>query len=101
MNSYMMLRWVLLKGSRIYWNDREVNHEKEGNMKKLQKGSSIEIAKVTHINTMQSNQFKLVLLNSKREDFVWQCASKSERDEWVKILGEYMRYNELGSKYDF
>eukprot|EP00483_Globobulimina_turgida_P009205 UN09224 len=91
-------RWVIVKGSHLLWSDiqREIKNVKDAKQrKKFNKSINImsitEIRAVTKGKTQRKFAFN-VGSKKKKKEYVWRCATKSDRDFWVKSLAKHVAH---------
>eukprot|EP01084_Bolivina_argentea_P156664 273029_1 len=98
-------RWVVVKGSHFLWSDiqRDINDAK--NIKERKKfNNSISLMSVTEIKsvTKGKTQRKFTLnvgASKKRKEYLWKCATKTDREYWVKGLKKHIAHTKAVVNY--
>eukprot|EP00483_Globobulimina_turgida_P005264 UN05274 len=91
-------RWVIVKGSHLLWSDiqRDIKNVKDVNERK-KFNNSLNIMSITEIRVVKKGKTERkfafnVGSTKQKNEYVWRCATKSDRDFWVKSLKKHVAH---------
>jgi len=94
-------RWVIVRGSHLLWSDiqRDIKNPKDAKERR-KFNNSINIMSIKDIQpvTKGKTQRKFTLIvgtsgiKNKRKEYLWKCATKEDRDFWVKGLQKHINH---------